>query len=84
MKKKYNTAPEYKTFKYKLLIVGDSKVGKSELLHRFTDNIFIDTYVETIGVEYIEKKILINDKNILYSIIDSSGNIKYNQIVVLN
>jgi hypothetical protein len=39
---------------YKLLIVGDSGVGKSCFLTRFTDNSFFsESYVSTIGVEFV-------------------------------
>ncbi|VDM61079.1 unnamed protein product [Angiostrongylus costaricensis] len=38
---------------FKVLIVGDSSVGKSSLLLRFTDSVFHESYVSTIGVDYV-------------------------------
>jgi len=38
---------------YKLLIVGDSGVGKSCLLLRFSDNIFTENFISSIGVDYV-------------------------------
>jgi len=37
----------------KLLIIGNSKVGKSALLTRFTTNEFSSQYAATIGVEFV-------------------------------
>nr|AFK47159.1 unknown [Medicago truncatula] len=41
--------PEY-DYLFKLLLIGDSGVGKSCLLLRFADDSYIDSYVSTIGV----------------------------------
>ena len=37
---------------FKLLIIGDSGVGKSSLLVRFADNSFSGNYITTIGVDF--------------------------------
>ena len=38
---------------FKLLLIGDSGVGKSCLMLRFADDAFIDSYVSTIGVDFV-------------------------------
>jgi Ras-related protein Rab-1A len=38
---------------FKLLLIGDSSVGKSCLLLRFADDSYIDTYISTIGVDFV-------------------------------
>ena len=37
---------------FKVLIIGDSNVGKSSLLVRFADDSFYTEYISTIGVDY--------------------------------
>ena len=45
---------------FKLLIIGDSGVGKSSLLVRFADNTFSGNYITTIGVDFKIRTIDIN------------------------
>lgn len=37
---------------YKILLVGDSSVGKSSILLRFCDRVFNTSYISTIGVDF--------------------------------
>ena len=39
-------------FLFKLIIIGDSAVGKSCLLHRLTTNEFLEDHEVTVGVEF--------------------------------
>jgi Ras-related protein Rab-1A len=40
-------------FLFKVVILGDSGVGKSALMLRFADDTFNDSFVSTIGVDYV-------------------------------
>ena len=40
---------------FKLLLIGNSSVGKSSLLLRFVDNTWDDNFVPTIGVDFVRK-----------------------------
>ena len=52
----------------KLLLIGNSSVGKSSLLLRFVDNTWDDNFVPTIGVDFVRKFniIILENKNIRY------------------
>ena len=52
----------------KLLLIGNSSVGKSSLLLRFVDNTWDDNFVPTIGVDFVRKFniIILEIKNIRY------------------
>lgn len=45
---------------FKVLIIGDSSVGKSSLLVRFADNAYYSEYISTIGVDYRIKTLKVN------------------------
>ena len=47
-------------FIFKIVLIGDTSVGKSSLLVRFSDDLFSDTYVTTIGVDFVSYFLLIN------------------------
>ena len=58
---------------FKTLIIGDSSVGKSNLLLRFSDNVFHDTFLPTIGVDFKIKNVSVYDKSIKLNIWDTAG-----------
>jgi Ras-related protein Rab-1A len=37
---------------FKLLVIGNSSVGKSSMLLRFSDGVFSDSFLPTIGVDF--------------------------------
>lgn len=47
-----NKSVQYQDFLFKLIIIGDTAVGKSCLLHRLTNNEFLSDYEVTVGVEF--------------------------------
>ena len=65
---------------FKVVIVGDSAVGKSCLLHRFVDNKFTESYISTIGVDFRFKKINTDGYNIKLQIWDTAGQEKFQSI----
>ena len=57
----------------KFIIIGDSAVGKSNLLARFSDNRFINSHEATIGVEFGTKVISLNNLKYKLQIWDTAG-----------
>ena len=49
---------------FKLIIIGDSAVGKSCLLHRLTTNEFMEDHEVTVGVEFGSLLLKIDDMRI--------------------
>ena len=64
----------------KILIIGDSGVGKSCILSRFADNSFIANYISTIGVDFKIKTIKINNKVVKIQIWDTAGQERFRTI----
>ena len=46
--------------KCQILIVGDSTVGKTSILYRYTNNSFLATHLATVGIDYFNKDEIIN------------------------
>ena len=64
----------------KLLIVGDSNVGKTSLLLQYTDNYYPDQHTATIGFEYKIKIFQYKNYNIKLQIWDTAGQERFHSI----
>jgi len=64
----------------KYIIIGNSSVGKSNLLLKFAHNKFLDEYQATIGVEFGAKNIDINNKIFRIQIWDTAGQENFRSI----
>jgi len=58
---------------FKVVLIGDSGVGKSNLLSRFTKNEFSLESKSTIGVEFATRSIHVDDKIVKAQIWDTAG-----------
>ena len=65
---------------FKILILGDSGVGKSAILKQYIDQTFDPTYMTTIGIDYACKVIHLQDKKIKLSIWDTAGQERFRSI----
>lgn len=65
---------------FKILLIGDSNVGKSCVLNRYTDDVFVDNYCSTIGVDFKIKTIEVNSKIIKLQIWDTAGQERFRVI----
>lgn len=65
---------------FKLLIIGDSGVGKSSLLVRFADNTFSGNYITTIGVDFKIRTIEVKGERVKLQIWDTAGQERFRTI----
>ncbi|KAJ5069766.1 ras-related protein rabd2a-like [Anaeramoeba ignava] len=65
---------------FKILIIGDSGVGKSCLLVRFADDTFISSHISTIGVDFKIRTIEQNGKRVKLQIWDTAGQERFRTI----
>lgn len=65
---------------FKVVLIGDSGVGKSNLLSRFTRNEFNLESKSTIGVEFATRSIQVDGKTIKAQIWDTAGQERYRAI----
>ncbi|OIW13502.1 hypothetical protein TanjilG_29243 [Lupinus angustifolius] len=65
---------------FKVVVLGDSAVGKTQILSRFVKNEFYFDSKSTIGVEFQTKTVTINDKVIKAQIWDTAGQERYRAV----
>lgn len=75
-----NKVEEQFDYLQKIIIIGDSGVGKSNILLRYSEGKFVDNYMMTIGINYVYKIIAIDGVRIKLQIWDTAGQDKYKTI----
>ena len=66
---------------FKIIIIGDSGVGKSSLLKRAVKNLFDTSYQATIGFEFLLMHFKVNDLKFKFQIWDTCGQEMYRSLV---
>ncbi len=64
----------------KSVLVGDTTVGKTSFLYRFTDDTFSDSYIATIGVDFRFKQFAVRDKEVKMQIWDTAGQERFRSL----
>ena len=67
-------------YKFKIIVVGDSGVGKTNLVKRFIQNTFSLNTEATVGVSFFTSTYLINGKLCKVEIWDTAGQERYKSI----
>jgi len=57
----------------KIGLVGDAQVGKTTLMVKYVENKFDEDYIQTLGVNFMEKSIVLRNTEITFSIWDLGG-----------
>ena len=63
-----------------IILLGDSGVGKTNLLLKYINNDFKDSHIATIGIDYQIKKVKIKKIKLVLHLIDTSGKDKMQSI----
>ncbi len=57
----------------KIGMLGDSQIGKTSLMVKYVENTFDEDYIQTLGVNFMEKTITLKNTDITFSIWDLGG-----------
>ena len=75
------TENEVIEYSFKILLLGDTSVGKTCFLKRYTDNTFQDAYLSTIGFDYKFKTVTLeNGKKARVQLWDTAGQERFRTI----
>ena len=81
---KYEILPDDYTqydLSFKIIVIGDSGVGKSCLTNKATKNVFEESYNATVGFEFFSFNIKMNEKIIKLQIWDTCGQELYRSLI---
>eukprot|EP00062_Callorhinchus_milii_P014588 gi/632963917/ref/XP_007898145.1/ PREDICTED: ras-related protein Rab-3B [Callorhinchus milii] len=67
-------------YMFKLLIIGNSSVGKTSFLFRYADDTYSSSFVSTVGIDFKVKTVYRNDKRVKLQIWDTAGQERYRTI----
>ena len=70
---KKDAADQNFDYMFKLLIIGNSSVGKTSFLFRYADDSFTSAFVSTVGIDFKVKTVFRNEKRIKLQIWDTGG-----------
>lgn len=68
---------EYYDLKIRLMLIGDSNVGKTSIIKRYCNNQFSPSYISTVGIDFETKYLRLNGKIINLQIWDTAGQERY-------
>ena len=73
-------APVGRVFQFKLVLLGDSAVGKSSLVLRFVRGQFFEYQESTIGSAFLTQTVALNDTTVKFEIWDTAGQERYHSL----
>lgn len=65
---------------YRLVLIGDSGVGKTAILLRYSDNVYNSSFISTIGIDFRIKTIELQGKRIKLQIWDTAGQEQFHSV----
>ena len=79
MNRTTNTANVY-DYNSKILLIGDSSVGKTSIMMRFVDDKFSPSFITTIGIDFVAKIINSSNRKVKLQIWDTAGQERFRTI----
>lgn len=73
-------APANRVFQFKLVLLGDSAVGKSSLVLRFVRGQFFEYQESTIGAAFLTQTVALSDTTVKFEIWDTAGQERYHSL----
>ena len=70
----------YFDVKYKIMVLGESKVGKTSLIRKYTKNQFGGVYLTTVGMDFQDKIIDIENTKVRLQIWDTAGQERFRNV----
>ncbi|GFQ72738.1 ras-related protein Rab-3 [Trichonephila clavata] len=67
-------------YMFKILIIGNSSVGKTSFLFRYAEDAFTSAFVSTVGIDFKVKTVFRQDKRVKLQIWDTAGQERYRTI----
>uniref|UniRef100_A0A3P8VT21 Ras-related protein Rab-23 n=1 Tax=Cynoglossus semilaevis TaxID=244447 RepID=A0A3P8VT21_CYNSE len=64
----------------KVVVVGNGAVGKSSMIQRYCKGIFTKDYKKTIGVDFLERQIVVNSEEVRLMLWDTAGQEEFDAI----
>ncbi|XP_034377537.1 ras-related protein Rab-23 [Arvicanthis niloticus] len=64
----------------KMVVVGNGAVGKSSMIQRYCKGVFTKDYKKTIGVDFLERQIQVNDEDVRLMLWDTAGQEEFDAI----
>jgi len=75
-----NSTSTNKVFQFKLVLLGESAVGKSSLVLRFVKGQFLEFQESTIGAAFLTQTVCLNDLTVKFEIWDTAGQERYHSL----
>merc|ERR1712078_781607 len=81
-KDKHKIAAPRKRTLLKVIILGDSGVGKTSLMHQYVSKKFSNQYKATIGADFLTKEVQVDDRLVTMQIWDTAGQERFQSLGV--
>ena len=68
----------------KVIILGDSGVGKTSLMNQYVNQKFSNQYKATIGADFLTKEVMIDDRLVTMQIWDTAGQVRVVYLIIFS